>query len=229
VSGVKMSKRKIIIIAIVCVILAIFVYFGINLLIMNRENKNMNAIETGEFLPGIYAIKDGFVNVFLIKDGQTYIAIDAGMNANNVKQGFDELGILPEEVTVVLLTHTHGDHTGALLKLFDQATVYSVEPRGLNISEKVSDGNFHTIGNFEVQVIATPGHSDDSVCYLFDGKYLFTGDTLSLNGNQVGLFNSVYNKSDEQQKLDIEKLSAIEGVEYIITSHYGFTANPVFP
>jgi hypothetical protein len=52
---------------------------------------------------------------------------------------------------------------------------------------------------------------------------------MSLNDGKVGLFNSFYNKSDEQQKADIDKLSKLSGVEYVITAHYGFAADPVYP
>jgi len=79
------------------------------------------------------------------------------------------------------------------------------------------------------RVIATPGHANDSVCYLYDGKHLFSGDNFNLKDGKVGMFNSVYNKSDEQQERDIRKLSQLSGVEYVFTAHYGYTDSVVFP
>jgi glyoxylase-like metal-dependent hydrolase (beta-lactamase superfamily II) len=177
-------------------------------------------------LPGIYAVNTGFVNMFLIKTDDGYIAIDAGVNANTVEQGMAQLGILSDDVVAVLLTHTHGDHTAAL-KLFGKAVIYGGKQ---GPADKVlADGETIEILGKEIRIISTPGHSGDSVCYLFDGVYLFTGDNMSLNGGKVELFNSFYNSSDEQQKADIDKLSRLSGVEYIITAHYGFAADPVYP
>ena len=71
--------------------------------------------------------------------------------------------------------------------------------------------------------MSIPGHTADSVCYLIDDRHLFTGDTLRLHGDEVSLFNSLFNDSDEQQKADIKKLAELSGVQYIFTAHYGFT------
>ena len=216
----KKTRIKLIITAVLLIAGAAVAVF------INIQQRGMNAMETGEFLPGVYALNNGFVNCFLIKNGDKYIAVDAGSGANDVQKELDKLGVSAGEITAVLMTHTHGDHTGAL-KLFNGAVIYGVNP---NIAGRViADGEEFNIDGTEVKVIAAPGHADDSVCYLINGKYLFTGDNLSLNGDTVGMFNSVYNKSDEQQKLDIKKLSSINGVEYLITSHYGYTANPKFP
>ena len=34
------------------------------------------------------------------------------------------------------------------------------------------------ISNMNFKIIATPGHTNGSICYLLNDKYLFTGDTL---------------------------------------------------
>lgn len=193
---------------------------------MNNEQKAMNALETGEFIPGMYAINNGYVNCFLIWNGDGYIAIDAGVDVNNVKEGLNQLGISSDDVNTVLLTHSHGDHTAAL-KLFDKATVYGM--KASVVDNVLSDGETFSVAGTTIQCIATPGHADDSVCYLFDGKYLFVGDNMSIKDNQIGLFNSIYNKSDSQQKEDIKKLAALKDVAYIISAHYGYTDAFLFP
>jgi glyoxylase-like metal-dependent hydrolase (beta-lactamase superfamily II) len=222
----KKSKRKLVVIIIICVVAALLIAAGGSLLKMNSEQKKMKPIDTGEFLPGIYAVKTGYVNMFLIKADAGYIAVDTGASENDVKQSLAQLGVSSDEVAAVLMTHTHGDHTAAL-KLFDKASIYGANQGVAN--KTVSDGDVLEVLGKEFRVIAATGHADDSVCYLYDGKYLFAGDNISLDGNKVGMFNSVFNKSDEQQKADIEKLAGLQGVEYIITAHYGFTDNYVFP
>lgn len=64
----------------------------------------------------------------------------------------------------IVLTHDHLDHAGAAEAVAQRSGAPIVRPRG---DERV--------GPFEV--IATPGHSPDSVCLLL-GRDLFTGDTV---------------------------------------------------
>ena len=232
----KRKKRIIIIASAIIIIIAVIVVAVSIFLRMNDEHEQMNALQTGEFLPGIYAINCDFVNMFLIDCGGSYIAVDAGGTKNSVEQGLSQLGILSDDVDYVLMTHTHGDHTAGL-RLFGNAVVYGAKAsadterneKGNVASQIISDGDVFTINGRSVQVIGTPGHTDDSVCYLIDGIYLFAGDNLSLKDGRVGLFNSVYNKSDEQQNADIAKLAGLAGVRFVITAHYGYAENPIFP
>ena len=221
----KKTKRKIILIVSVIIVVLITVAVSI-LLKMSGELKQMNALQTGEFLPGIHAINCDFVNMFLMDCGGSYIAVDAGGDRRAVEQGLSQIGISSDSVAYVLMTHTHGDHTAGL-DLFNNAVVYGVNESVA--AHAVSDGDTLTLNGRSIQVIGTPGHADDSVCYLIDGQYLFAGDNLSLKDGKVGLFNSVYNNSDEQQKSDIAKLAKLDSIRYIITAHYGYAENPIFP
>ena len=62
------------------------------------------------------------VMVFLVKTGDETILIDTGMGApsgergSRLDEGLKQIGVAPEEITVVLITHMHGDHIGGLLK-----------------------------------------------------------------------------------------------------------------
>ena len=222
----KKSKRKIIIIAAISIVVLLLAAGGSVFLIMNNEMKEMEALDNGEIISGIFAVRSGISNIFLLKSAEGYIAIDAGVNEAQAKEGLSQLGITSDIVSAVLLTHSHNDHIGAL-NLFDKATVYAAKSSIADII--ISDGKFFEVDGIGVQVISAPGHADDSVCFLIDGKYLFVGDNLSLKNGVVGLFNSIFNKSDEQQKTDIQKLAGLRGVEYVFTAHYGFTDNAVFP
>jgi glyoxylase-like metal-dependent hydrolase (beta-lactamase superfamily II) len=46
----------------------------------------------------------------------------------------------------------------------------------------VRDGDVLTIGEAHLEVLATPGHTEESVSYMLDEQVLFTGDTLFLDG-----------------------------------------------
>jgi glyoxylase-like metal-dependent hydrolase (beta-lactamase superfamily II) len=191
----------------------------------------MSPLDTGELIPGVFVIRDGFANSYLLEssDPGRYIAIDAGRGAPKIRGELSRLGISSDDIIVVLLTHTHMDHRGGL-SVFDKAAVYAGEnAKSGSESKTLAEGELTVIAGMTIRCISTPGHTDDSVCYLIDGKYLFTGDTLSLQGDEVRLFNSFFNNSDEMQKADIERLAALSGVQYVFSAHYGYTDHAVFP
>jgi len=226
----KLSHSIWVKISIVLVILVLLIFGGYSFVFQNETSK-MSPVETQEIIPGYFTIKNSFVNFYLIEvnDGEKYIAIDAGNDALEARKELNRLGISSDDVTAVFLTHTHADHTSALA-LFDKATVYAGEKTKFKkISRTLADNEIVEISGILIKCIFTPGHSDDSVSYLVDDRYLFVGDTLSLNNNKVGLFNSLFNTDDEMQKEDIKRLSELSTVQYIFSAHYGFTDKAIFP
>ncbi len=84
---------------------------------------------------------------------------------------------------MVLDTHVHADHiTGSLaLKQSTSATTVIAQNCGApGYDRLLKDGDTLAFGNEILDVIATPGHTPGSLCYLWRGR-LFTGDTLMIN------------------------------------------------
>ena len=84
------------------------------------------------------------------------------------------------EITAVLLTHGHCDHAQGANELADRVAVPV---------HSWADGTLTTqhrfeVGGAELGVIATPGHTSDSVCFLAD-DLLLTGDTVLGRGTSV--------------------------------------------
>lgn len=50
-------------------------------------------------------------NAGLVTDGKTHILLDAGISARRITQSLKALGLLPEQLTAMLITHSHSDHT----------------------------------------------------------------------------------------------------------------------
>ncbi len=209
----KTRKSKIIAIIVAVCVVAI----GLLLIRPIRSIIAMNGmepLETGEIVPGVYAIKDTMVNMYLIKTGDEYIAIDAGMKEGTISNGLSELGINKANVTALILTHRHYDHTGGV-GLFSSAREYTFD----------TDREVMVIGDVKIECIFTPGHTNNSVSFLVNEGHLFVGDNLRLTDGKVSLFNSVFNSSDEVQKTSITKLSKLNGVKMMFTAHYGYTAD----
>ena len=107
-------------------------------------------------------------------------------------------------VRYIINTHGHWDHVA---NNEDIKTAYGAEVIAHKLSKvnknlDVVDGNIIRVGNINIKVIHTPGHSPDSICLLVDHK-LLTGDTLFVgecgrtdlpNGSSVDMYNSLFKK-----------------------------------
>ena len=226
-------------IGIIIIIIVIFIVtYGIR---ANSAMKKMSPIASQKFVGDIYAIQDSYVNLFLIKGIDKYIAIDGGKKLENVKKELQKLSINPNDVVAVFLTHTDFDHVAAI-ELFNNASVYlSKEEEQLINGEKsrffslvgnkintqqyelIDDGQILNIEGIQVQGISTPGHTPGAMCYLINNSYLFTGDALRLKDGQINLFYDIFNMDTESARNSINKLANISEVEYIFTAHNGYS------
>jgi len=105
-------------------------------------------------------------------------------------QLFNELGLT---AVAAIDTHYHDDHIsgiGALRDLWGCDAIAGAPNDMPGLSKGVEDGDTIRIGGLMLNVIHTPGHTDDSYCFLIEqpGKAaVFTGDTLLVR--TVGLSN----------------------------------------
>jgi len=112
-----------------------------------------------------------------------------------------ELGL---RLTHVFDTHVHADHVTAAGLLRQRTGCRTVSgASGAACSDlSVGHGDLVHVGTLEVQVLETPGHTDDSLCYRV-GDSLFTGDSLLIrtcgrtdfqNGDAGQMFDSVHQR-----------------------------------
>ncbi|MBI5116630.1 MBL fold metallo-hydrolase [Candidatus Poribacteria bacterium] len=111
----------------------------------------------------------------------------------------------------VFATHSHSDHTAGIKELAAKTGAKVAAQKGdapslqrgrIPVDKALEDGERIRIGEIEVAVIHTPGHTPGSMCLLTDKK-LMTGDTLFIGncgrsdlpgGDTRQLFDSLHTK-----------------------------------
>ncbi|GEL18422.1 MBL fold metallo-hydrolase [Pseudonocardia asaccharolytica] len=95
-------------------------------------------------------------------------------------------------VAQVLLTHHHRDHAGGARRFAELvgAPVRALDPSLVLGSEALADGDVVAAAGLEIRVLATPGHTADSICFVLDGPgnaaaSVLTGDTILGRGTTV--------------------------------------------
>lgn len=233
----KLLKRLLISIGVV-VILIILAFVGY-ITKASLEIKKMTPLETMEVIKDIFSIKDSYVNVYLIKDGKNYIAVDCGTNVDAVSEGLKKFNIDPDLVTTILLTHTDSDHVAAMILFKNAKIILSRQEEqmingegsrflffGNNIHAKkysiMNDQQIINVGNTKIKGFLTPGHTPGSMSYLINDKYLFVGDALSLKDGKIDVFNDFFNMDTELATKSIDIITKIPSAEYIFSAHYGY-------
>lgn len=102
----------------------------------------------------------------------------------------------------ILITHRHPDHAPAALPLRAMTGARIIAPRGVldETDQIVSSGERLSVGATAVEVIATPGHTNEHVCYLTDEGDLFSGDTI-LGAGTTAIFPPDGNMADYLRSL----------------------------
>lgn len=113
-----------------------------------------------------------------------------------------KLGI---QLVYALDTHTHADHitaTGTLKKNKGCSIVMGEHSKANFLDIKLKEGEKLSLDGLQLTSLFTPGHTDDSYCFLMD-KWVFTGDTLLIratgrtdfqNGDPFAAYDSLFNK-----------------------------------
>ena len=96
----------------------------------------------------------------------------------------DLLNDLDLRLVKVIDTHIHADHISAMAELKERTncqTVMGEHSKSEVVNLKVKDNDKIIIDGINLEALYTPGHTDDSYCFLMNDR-IFTGDTLLING-----------------------------------------------
>jgi glyoxylase-like metal-dependent hydrolase (beta-lactamase superfamily II) len=104
------------------------------------------------------------------------VVIDPSFQIEPVLEAIDRHGV---KVRFILNTHSHPDHIAGNQEVRDRTGAKVVAHRSAPLNQDVSveDGQKVESGRLRFQVVHTPGHTPDSVLYIFEG-HVATGDTL---------------------------------------------------
>ena len=136
-------------------------------------------------------------------EGREALIIDPVLE--NVDSYIKLLSELNLKLVKVIDTHIHADHVTAAAKLKDItqcSTIMGEHTPAETVEIKVKDDEYINLDNLKIRAMYTPGHTSDSYSFLMD-NYLFSGDTLLINGtgrtdfqngNAKDAYNSIFNK-----------------------------------
>ncbi len=174
-------------------------------------------------------------NTYLI-NGSKRILIDPGHDHlfGNIKDHLSRLSLTPQDIDLVLLTHGHPDHVEAVRGFSNSHALIGLHETELNFVKKLAPhygtalgvADFEPqillqegalqVGNMQVQIIHTPGHSPGSVCiYWPQEKTLITGDVIFYQG--IGR-TDLPGGDGQRLKESINRLSNLE-VEHLLPGH----------
>ena len=128
----------------------------------------LDQFRVGPYLNFTYLVADA--------EGGEGVVIDPSFGIDAVLEAIDRRAV---KVRYVLNTHSHSDHIAGNqdVRARTGAKIVAHRVAPLNQDVSVDDGDAFDTGRLRFRVVHTPGHTKDSVLYLFEG-HVATGDTL---------------------------------------------------
>lgn len=130
---------------------------------------------------------DGTNSYLLTASSGGLVVVDPGPDDERHLRALADEG----EVELILITHRHPDHTAGAGRFaaMTGAPVRAQDPDHCHGADPLSDGELLDFGNLRIRVLATPGHTSDSVSlHLLEGDgpgAVLTGDTVLGRGTTV--------------------------------------------
>lgn len=183
-----------------------------------------------------------FVYVYLIY-GKRICLIDSGVASSDalIFDYIRKTGKSPEDITLLVLTHSHPDHIGAAQAIknisgckvaahaAERAWIEDVDTQArerpvpgffslvggsAKVDRTLKDGDVLDLGkDLTLEVIHTPGHSKGSISFwLQEEKALFSADAVPIPGD-LPIYEDIL-----ESARSIKRLKAIEGIEFLLSS-----------
>jgi glyoxylase-like metal-dependent hydrolase (beta-lactamase superfamily II) len=207
-----------------------------------RVSDHVHALRIPFQITTEFGTLDRFVFAFIVCGPEIYL-IDTGVASSQelIFEYIRQIGRKPEEISTIILTHSHPDHIGSAKnikeitgckvmahqgekdwiedvdKQFAERPVpgfYSLVGGSVTVDRTLEQGEIISLGdNLKVKVVHTPGHSQGSISlYLEPDHVLFTGDLIPVSGDMP-----IY---DDPLVLieSVKKLKAFDDVSILLSS-----------
>lgn len=206
--------------------------------------------------PGLYLLGALEPSVaYVVETTEGLILVDTGLEDSHelLVSQFETLGIDLQDLKLILLTHGHGDHylgalqlqslTGATLHagkrdsdvlrnagprpaVFSTFPMDHVDIHPTPVDVELSGGETIMLGEARIKVIATPGHTPGSVCYLLEHhglRMLFSGDTIMTMTGDLGTYATYlsprYRGDAEEYLATLQQLQKLAVPDLLLPGH----------
>lgn len=137
-------------------------------------------------------------NSTYIEYGNTKILIDLGVSSNYVENELKKINVDPKDINLILITHTHSDHTLGLksfVKKYETTLLISpnMEEQLKKVIKKPNIIHFRKemdLGDFSIKIIKN-SHDVESYGFIVDERIVYITDTGYINSKH---FNLISNK-----------------------------------
>lgn len=167
------------------------------------------------YLIPIPAFTDNYL--WLLHDGKHALVVDPG-DAGPVQQTLAQHGL---QLTAILVTHHHADHTGGVAALRDATGAQVYGPATESIPAPftpLKEGDTVRALGLDFQVLDVPGHTAGHIAFYapdMDGQpLLFCGDTLFSGG-----CGRLFEGTPAQMLASLDKLAALPGATRVCCTH----------
>jgi glyoxylase-like metal-dependent hydrolase (beta-lactamase superfamily II) len=145
---------------------------------------------------------DNFSYIIADENTKEAAVVDSSFNASEIIKTIKTNGF---NLKYIINTHGHSDHTAGNAEL---RSIFGAKIAAYNLSKAsfdvaLQEDDALTVGEIQIKIIYTPGHTTDGICLLVDNKKLLTGDTLFVGecgrtdfpgGSAKSMYDSLFNK-----------------------------------
>ncbi len=204
--------------------------------------KHVHAIKIPFQVKTKLGVLDRFVYAYLVH-GENICLIDSGVVSSEdvIFDYMDRIGLKPEDISLLILTHSHPDHIGSAKSIKEKSgckvaahpgeiswiedvelqakerpvpNFHSLVEGSIDVDDILEEGDVLDLGeNISLKVIHTPGHSKGSISFLIKEEgILITGDAIPIKGD-LPIYDDV-----KTSIKSIKKLKDIDETKILLSS-----------
>lgn len=158
---------------------------------MNVDPAEFKAVSEANFIPSDKA--QFFFTPTVVRTGSEIVLFDTGLSADGITAALEQAGVAPADVTIVVLTHMHGDHIGGLTNDAGEATF----PNARYVTGQVEYDHWAAAGNERFDGKVRP--FAEKMSFIGDGGEVVSGITgMAAFGHTPGHMGYMLESNGEQ-------------------------------